>query len=179
VNTLLWAGLVANALVHLRLAVLEVQDGEDRVQAGEAKAEAVFCWSQTGSAILHIISRTLLSPALTTYKVGKFLLFPRGIKSKFAKEREAQQLEKLWMETNKAEAERQAQHWAQVQQLEAYVRAWVPGEILLAKHEPEQVALTWDHAADAFDTFAEQVAQTKGQPWRVGAGQRIKARVGT
>jgi len=174
VNMLLWAGLAANALVQLRMAVLEVQDGEDRVQAKEATPNDVFCWQSDG--IPYVVLRTIFSPVITTYSIGKsllpaalgigkFLLFPRGIKSKFAREQEAKAARELLEK--------------QVRDAEVLVHTWVPGEILFAEHEPEQVALTWDHAADAFDVLCNHVARTAGQPWSPAAPTktRIKAEV--
>lgn len=182
-NMILWAGLVANALVHLRSAVLRVQDGEDRVKAGEFKAEEVICWQEGGVGIPFVILCTMVAPILTAYKVGKFLLFPRGIKSQFAKEQEARDLEKRmreWEEAAlKADEEERAQLLARTKEYEALILAWAPGDILLAAPQPEQLALSWDDAADAFDVHAAHVAATAGQPWSpVPVKLRVKAKVG-
>lgn len=182
-STLLWAGLAANALVHLRFAVLQVQDGEDRVKAGEATPKTVVCWRKDGYGVTYVVLRTLASPILTAYKVSKFLLFPRGVKSQFAKEQETKAWEKFFMETEeanlKAEEEKQAQLQAQTKELEALILTWAPGEVLLATPQPEQVALGWHAAADVFDAAADHVARTKGEPWRTNFDQIvIKARVG-
>jgi hypothetical protein len=167
-TTLIWAALIVNALVHLRLSILRVQDGQDRVDAGLAEPNKTACWQQWGK--VDVALDVLFSPIVTAYKGTKFLLkvllFPRGIKSKFAK----------WQE---AEAARELLE-KQVQDAEVFVHTWVPGEILFAKNQPEQqVALAWDHAADVFDTACDLVARTKGQPWQTNFDQVIKARVGT
>ena len=115
--------------------------------------------------------RTAGSPFLTAFKVGKFLLFPRGIKSQFAKEQEAEAAAAA------LEAARQ-EELLQLKEHEALIRAWAPGELLLAEPQPEQLALTWDHAADVFDAHCKHVADTAGQPWSPAPPKkRIKAKV--
>jgi hypothetical protein len=152
VYTLLWAGLIVNALVHLRLEVLEVQDGQDRIDAGETVSNSVSSWDRGGR--WDVVLRVLFSPIITAYYVPKFLLkhllFPRGIKSKFARQQEAE-----------AKAQAAADRAAEAAEL---VRSWAPGEILFAKLEPAMV-LGWSQAADAFDVASELIARTAGQPW--------------
>lgn len=171
-QTLLWAGLLANALVHLRIAVLQVQDGVDRVAAGDKKPVDVIEWKD-GEGAFYILIRVLSAPVLTAYAATKFLLFPRGIKSKFAREQEAKaQAEAL------LQAERDKLEELEVQLREAHtlVAVWSPGEFLCP--EPKQLALGWDHAADAFDDAAEHIKRTAGQPWvHPAPRRRAKARV--
>lgn len=172
-NTLVWAGLVVNALVHLRMAVLDVQDGEDRVRAGVNTSSEVICWQKGGYGKTAVIFRTIMAPLSTIFLAGKFLLFPRGIKSRFARQQEAEA---------KLDAEKKAHEEAlrQVAEHEALVRAWAPGT-LIDKPQPEQFALGWHAAADAFDAASELVARTKGQPWSPRPSTRsrqVKAMVG-
>lgn len=177
-NTLLCAGLAANALLHLRIAVLEVQDGEDRVAAGERTPQDTICWRKGGHGKSFILARTLFSPLITAFWAGKFLLFPRGIKSRFAKEREA---EVAFEARVKAEQEEEQHRLLQYQEQAALIQAWAPGEILLAQPQPEseQVALDWHAAADVFDAHAANVARTAGQPWSPQPPKkRIRAKVG-
>lgn len=170
-NTLLLAGLVANAIINLRIAVLMVQDGEDRVQAGQAQVIDTICWQKGGFGVATVIAWTILAPVVSAFYIGKRLLFPRGIKSRFAKEEQARV---------KAEAE-QKEHdlaLAKLREHEALIQAWAPGEILLAPPEPKQVALGWHDAADAYDAAADLVARTAGQPWSPTAPtSRVKATV--
>lgn len=178
-NMLLWAGLAANALLHLRIAVLQVQDGEDRVAAGEYTSHEVVCWRKGGHGKSFVLARTLFSPFITAFWVGKRILFPRGIKSQFAKEQEA---EVAFEAKVKAEQEEEQRRLLRYQEQAALIKAWVPGEILLAKPQPEpeqQVALDWHAAADVFDAHAANVARTAGQPWSPQpVAKRIRAKVG-
>jgi hypothetical protein len=171
-NMLLWAGLTVNALVHLRYAILKVQDGEDRYKAGQT-TPAHLRWANAGDGNWHIAFRVICSPVITASLAIKFLLFPRGIKSKFAKEQEA----KAKAAAKKKEQELLALQLAQAQEL---IRAWAPGEVLLATPEPADLALGWNHAADAFDAFSDLVARTAGQPWSPAPppSRRVKATVG-
>jgi hypothetical protein len=178
-NTLLWAGLVANAIVHLRIAVLEVQDGEDQVKAGKVSVHETICWQKGGRGIPTVLVWVLLAPAITAFTVGKFLLFPRGIKSKFAKEQAALAKLAAQAEAEQKQAEEAARRYEEGVDL---IRTWAPGAVLLAAPEPqpEQVALGWNHAADAFDVACEMVAATKGQPWSpTPPKKRIRATAGT
>jgi hypothetical protein len=172
-QTLLWAGLAANALVHLRIAVLQVQDGVDRVAAGDKEPTDVIEWKDCEGAF-YIFIRVLASPVLTAYAAAKFLLFPRGIKSRFAREQKAKaQAEAL----HRAERDRQEELEAQLQEAHALVAVWSPGEFLCP--EPEQVALGWHHAADALDAAEKILRDNAGQPWIHPAPprKRTKAKV--
>jgi hypothetical protein len=158
-QTLLWAGLAANALVHLRIAVLQVQDGVDRVAAGDKKPREVIRWKE-GEGAFYVLVRVLASPVLTAYVAAKFLLFPRGIKSKFARGQEAKAQAEALLQ---AERDKQEELESQLQEAHALVAVWSPGEFLCP--EPEQVALDWHHAADAFDAAEKILRDNAGQPW--------------
>lgn len=177
-NALLWAGLAANALVNLRIAVLHVQEGTDRVAAGVDKPEETVHWGPGGQGVATVIIWTMISPAVTAFTATKFLLFPRGIKSKFAKEQEAKAAVEA---ATKLQAEKDAVFLMSFQEAEAIVRAWNPGDIVLAESEPEQLALGWHTAADAFDSAADLIKRTAGQPWvhpKPAPQRRVKAKVG-
>lgn len=176
-NTLLWAGLALNALAHLRMAVLDVQDGEDRVQAGLNQPSEVLCWQKGGYGKTAVLIRTLVAPLSTIFLVGQFLLFPRGIKSKFAKEQEVKAKADACAAVA---AELQQETLRQLAEAEALIQIWTPGEFLTAPAKPEQVALGWHAAADAFDAASDLVARTAGQPWSPAPSARrtrIKATV--
>ena len=172
-QTLLWAGLVANAIAHLRIAVLQVQDGEDRVKASDRKAADTIHWADR-SGLPYLAFRVLASPALTTYTIGKLMLFPRGIKSKFAQEQEAKAQAEASL---KAERDKQEEFEAQLKEAHTLVAVWSPGEFLCP--EPEQVALGWHHAADAFDAAEKIIRDSAGQPWVHPAPPRRRTKART
>lgn len=174
-NTLLWAGLAANALVQLRVGILEIQDEVDRVKAGVLKSSEAWQWNTEAS--VYLFARVAVSPVITVYKAAKFLMFPRGVKSKFTRQQEAKAKADALAEEMLQRAEREA---IEYKEQAALVATWAPGEILLAAPEPEQVALNWDHAANVFDNWCDHVAATAGQPWKpTPPKKRVRATVGS
>jgi hypothetical protein len=120
---------------------------------------------------------TILAPFITTFAVTKFLLFPRGIKSKFAKEQEAKAAAEAAARQRKEDEETLL---VRVREAEELISSWAPGEVLLAETQPAQLALGWTSAADAFDSAADLIKRTAGQPWvhpKPPQQRRIRAKV--
>lgn len=172
-ENIIWAVIVVNALINMRIGILEFQDGEDRVKARQVHADEVLCWS--GAGVSALVAWVVFSPIVTIVWLTKKLLFPRGIKSKFAKEQEAKKA--------KEEAERALQEMEEERkrlflEAQAILVDWAPGSLVTS--EPEQHALGWEAAADVFDAAADQVRRDKGKPWTPsGPKDRIRAMVST
>lgn len=166
------AALLLNAAAWLRKAVLFIQDGTDRVKAGApcpkgchalATTRNTYCWGDgEGTGVLYVVIRTVGSPLLTLHLLVKLALFPRGIKSDFAKEQERQR---------KAQeaAARQGELEAEVRRLTELVVSWDPGSFIEPKaieaHPIDAATMAWQRAADDFDQAAMLISATKGTAW--------------
>lgn len=147
--------LVLNALINARVAVLKFQDNEDRIKAGVVnRHETDFSWDWWGLAAF--VAWIVFSPFVTAVWILKKVMFPRGIKSKFAREQE-----KLAAEQRKRDQLREVLEWA-------------PGSIV-AKEQPQEMAIGWQAAADVFDAAVEKVRSNAGMPWHASASSRRSA----
>jgi hypothetical protein len=153
-TSIIWAALVANALINARVAVLFIQDGEDRVKARVAGKFDVIRWD--GIGYLFLVAWVWFAPLITTYWILKKILFPRGIKSKFAKQQEAKR-------AREAAATAAAERELELQRTIEDMKTWIPGSIVC--EAPQQAALGWEAAADVFDIACAQVSADRGKPW--------------
>lgn len=182
----MYGALAVNAFFVARKAILFIQDGSDRVEDPESKRTVrnTWCW-QDGSGIPVVAGAILASPVLTAYKVVKFLMFPRGLKSDYAKERERREAQERIDRADRELLDR-------MPELERQVRTWRPGGYILdgdalqadidhieadtmkalgarEHHTALLDAITdnrsWDMAADDFDRHAAIIAANAGQPW--------------
>lgn len=158
--------LVLNALINARVAVLKIQDNEDRIKAGVLKRQDTdFSWDWWG--VFALVAWVFVSPLVSAVWILKKIMFPRGIKSKFAREQEKRAAEK---KARKAELERR--HLMEDQLRE--VLEWAPGSIV-AKEQPQEMAIGWQAAADVFDAAVEKVRRNAGMPWHASASSRRSA----
>lgn len=174
---IMYGALAVNAFFVARKAILFVQNGSDKVAdpANKTTKYEVWCW-QDGSGILVVTVAFLASPALTAFKVAKFLMFPRGIKSNYAKEKERREAQERIDQADR-------ELLKQMPELERQVRSWAPGGYILdvdqlqadldriendtirvldakvAEHRP------WVQAADSFDEYAALIEANAGMPW--------------
>lgn len=158
--SIIWAVLGINALINARVAVLVIQDGEDRVRAGVEGKLTVVHWDSFG--VIVLIGWTYLSPLITAVWLVRKVLFPRGIKSKFAKEQEARR-------ANEAAVKAAAERELELQRTIEDMRTWIPGSIV--GDVPQQMALGWEAAADMFDVAGAKVYEDMGKPWRVSVSR--------
>lgn len=192
----MYGALAVNAFFVARKAILFVQNGSDQVDDPDSKRTKynTWCW-QDGSGHAVVAAAVIASPFITLHKVAKFIMFPRGLKSEYAKELERRKAQE---EIDKADREL----LKRMPELERQVRSWAPGGYILdseqlqadvaqierdtakalgadERHAALHAAISdtgsWSTAADSFDEYAALIAANAGVAW-VHPPTRAKAK---
>lgn len=163
-NWIVWSIWAACSVYSFRRTVLHLQDGADRIAAGApmrddpnttATKNNTNTWDEFGA--IQLIASTLFAPAVVAFRLGKKLLFPRGIKSEFAREQERLLAEQqVFFDNERRERE--------TEQAMRQLQAWDPGEYI-ESGAPINPALLQLEAAAQFAEAEKVLRATAGQDW--------------
>lgn len=163
--TILWVlAYYTGLLVTLRQYVLYVETLRERRVKSSHRAQK---WSQQREAPF-VAFIPWLWPLFAVAWLSWKLIFPRGVKTKQAKDVARQAA----LDATRKEDERLL---AEAQKL---VQAWRPPQLIVLESAPEPVedVLTYEVAAKSFNGACDQVWETRGRPWSIGSLAKIRTR---